>query len=75
MRDSHGAGQGTHVARPEYIAYQTRAFVHVEGIAFSGCDTGSILSAMLQYHQPVIEQLVYRRGCNDPENPAHIVPT
>jgi hypothetical protein len=45
--------------------------VHVKGIVLGGHDAGRVLAAMLQDHQAIIEQLVDRRGCDNPENSAH----
>ncbi len=60
MRDARIALQGAHVAGAEHIAHQTVALVQMEGVAVYGGDTRRILPAMLQYLQPVIQQLVDR---------------
>ena len=73
MADAPVTGQRTHVAGAENVADQPRPLVQMKGIAFRRCNTGGILPAVLQYHQPVIEQLVDRRCRHDSENPAHNV--
>ena len=71
MRDPHVARQRTHVARAEHITHQTGGLVHVESTTVAGDNARRILPAMLQNHQAIVEQLVNRRGCDNPENPAH----
>ena len=60
MRDTGIADKVQHIACTEYIAYQATALVHLEIIAISGHDTGRVLATVLQYLQPVVQQLVHR---------------
>ncbi|MNT34700.1 hypothetical protein D3C72_1706940 [compost metagenome] len=62
LADTGGAGQAAHIAGAEDIAHQAVGLVHVESTAVGGGDAGSILSAMLQQQQAVVNQLVDRRG-------------
>ncbi|MNN67152.1 hypothetical protein D3C81_1827720 [compost metagenome] len=62
LADARGARQAAHVAGTENVAHQAVGLVHVESTAVGGGDAGSILSAMLQQQQAVVNQLVDRRG-------------
>jgi hypothetical protein len=60
VRDPGIAGKVKHIACTKYVAYQATSLVHLEIIAIGGHDTGRVLSPMLQYLQPVVQQLVHR---------------
>jgi hypothetical protein len=64
-------GQRTHVTRTENVAHQTISFVHAEGIAMAGCNTGGILTAVLQQQQRIIDELVHWAMRNDANNATH----
>ena len=51
--------EAAHIASSKDISHQAIGFVHCEGIAVHRCDTGCILSTMLQKQQCVIEKLIY----------------
>ena len=71
MGDTHVARQSAHVARAENVAHEAGALVHEKGVVLARGDAGRILSAMLQDHQPIVEQLVDRPVSHDSENTAH----
>ena len=58
MRNAGVAHQRAHVSGAENVAHHAAALVHMKGLATGGNDTGGILTAMLQYLQAVIQQLV-----------------
>jgi hypothetical protein len=55
------AGQRTHVAGAKHIAHHALGLVHEELALLLRHDAGSILAAMLQQQQGVIDQLIDRR--------------
>ena len=63
--------EAAHIARTEHVAHQAGALVHVKASAFGGGNARRVLATVLQHLQPVIQQLVDRRGGNDPENSTH----
>ncbi len=60
MRHAHIAQQIAHVAGAEHVARQPLLLVHVEAAFFCRHDAGRILTAMLQHHQPVVQELIHR---------------
>ena len=60
MRDARVALQCTHVAGAKHIAHQTVVLVQMESMPVQRGDAGSILPAMLQDLQAVIQQLIGR---------------
>ena len=55
----------------EHVSHQAGALVHVKASAFGGGNARRVLATVLQHLQPVVQQLVDRRGGNDPENSTH----
>ncbi len=55
MADAHVAAQAVHVVLAEDVANQAVALAQVQVIAFTGHDPGSILTAMLQHGQRIVE--------------------
>ncbi len=66
-----GATQIAHVAGAKDIAHQARAFVHVEHVVLDRANAGSILTAMLEHLQSVVEQLVDWRPGDHTEDSTH----
>ena len=52
--------QITHIAGSEHVAHQAHCLMHMEGQSVERSDTGSVLPAVLQKQQRVIEPLVDR---------------
>ena len=71
MGDAHVAGEAAHIAGTENVAHQTFVLVHVECASVGSDDTGSILPAMLQHRQAVIQELIDRTFGNDSNDTAH----
>ena len=71
MGDAHVPRQRPHINRVEHLAHQPGTFVHVEDIALGGRHARRFLTAMLQNHQPVVEQLTDRFCCDNANNAAH----
>jgi hypothetical protein len=57
----------------ENIAYETTTFAGVKLTINRRCNASSILAAMLQDGQRVIDSLVDRTGSDNTYNPAHAV--
>lgn len=71
MRYAGITDQTAHMPGLEHVLYQTIAFMHVESIAVARDDTGSILTAMLQHQQSVIQQLIDRAFTDYSNDSAH----
>src|SRR5262249_23483888 len=67
--------QQAYIARAEYIAHHPGAFVSAEVGSFRRHDPRSVLAAVLQHEQPVIEQLVDWILGDDSDYSAHRVPS
>ena len=71
MPDAGVAGELAHVAGTEDVAYVTRRLVHVKHRTLAGHDAGSLLTAVLQQQQAVIQELVNRRMRNSADDSTH----
>src|SRR5207253_11230855 len=71
LADAGRAGQASHIAGAEHIAHEAVGLVHVESTAVRGCDACSILTAVLQQQQAVVNQLVDGRGGHHTDDTAH----
>ncbi len=65
------ARQRTHVARTKHVAYQAVGLVHAKRVTGVGCNTRSILSAMLKQQQRIVDQLVDGTMRNDADYATH----
>ena len=65
------AGQSTHVAGAKHIFDHALGLVHEKLAPLLGNDTYSILAAVLQQQQRVINQLIDRGATNDTDNSTH----
>ena len=72
MADAGIAVQLAHVSRAKHITDVARALPHVEHLALGRGDAGSVLAAMLQQQQRVVEELIDRRMRNAADDSAHV---
>ena len=61
LTQAHVARQGAHVSCAENVAHHAVRFVHVAARALHGDDARSVLPAVLQEQERVVDQLVGRR--------------
>ncbi len=73
MTDAHIAMQAQHVPGMEHITHQAVVLAQVQSLTVAGDDACSILPAVLQYGQAVIQRLVDRTAGNDADNAAHML--
>jgi hypothetical protein len=72
MADTHITLELEHVVLLKDIAHQAAAFAHAQlTLARGGGDAGSILAAVLQHRERIIETLVYGAGANNADDAAH----
>ena len=71
LAQPHLPRQAAHVARAEDIAHHAARLVHEALGALHGDDAGSVLAAVLQQQQRVIDELVDRRGGDRADDAAH----
>ena len=71
MADTARSRQGSHVACAENIPDQTVRLEHGEFAVIAGSDTGSVLTAMLQKLQCIVNQLVDWRLGNNTNDATH----
>ena len=71
LAQAHIAGQRTHVAGAEHILHHAAGLVHEALRALHGDDAGSVLAAVLQQQQRVIDQLVDGRFGDQTNDAAH----
>jgi hypothetical protein len=72
MTDAHMANQALHVALLEHVAHQAIVLAQEQAAIMTGDNTGSILAAVLEDGQPVIQRLIDVRFTDDTDNAAHV---
>src|SRR5690606_24862314 len=65
------ARQRPHITRAKDVANQTMSLMHVEILLVGRANARSVLAAMLQQKQAVINRLIHGRARHDPDNSAH----
>jgi len=72
MADAHMANQTLHMALLEDIAHQAVVLAQEQAAIMAGDNTGSILAAVLEDGEPVIQRLIDVRFTDDTDNAAHV---
>src|SRR5690606_6597837 len=65
------AHQAAHIACPEDVAHQSVRLVHAKEQVVFGCDPGSVLAAMLQKQQTVVNDLINGIAASYPNDSTH----
>ena len=65
------AQQGAHISSPKYVFHHAFGFVHKELAFLLGHDARSILAAVLQKQQGVIDELVNRCVADNADDSTH----
>lgn len=72
MADADAADQALHVALLEDVADQAVVLAQVQLIVMAGDDTGSVLAAMLEDGERVIQRLIDVRLAHDTDDATHV---
>src|SRR3990167_7692236 len=72
VANAHMADQTLHVALLEHVTYQTVVLAQEQTAIMAGDNTGSILAAVLEDCEPVIQRLIDVRFTDDTDNAAHV---
>ena len=71
MSDANRSPQPRHVSLLENVSHQTVTLTNTQGALVIGCDTGGVLTSMLQHGQCVVYRLIDRTTANDSNDGAH----
>jgi hypothetical protein len=71
VADSDVAFEFQHVLLLEHVAHQPRILAHEQFAVLRGHDAGSVLTAMLQHRQRIINALIDCTGAYHSDNSAH----
>ncbi|MOA38107.1 hypothetical protein D3C78_1597550 [compost metagenome] len=72
MADADLADQALHVALLEHVTHQAVVLAQKQPAAMAGHDTGSVLAAMLEDGQRVIQRLVDVGLTDNTDNATHV---
>ncbi|MNF30238.1 hypothetical protein D3C84_109660 [compost metagenome] len=72
MADTHVADQALHMALMKDVAHQAIVLAQEQPAVMTGDDTGSILAAVLEDGQAVIQRLIDVRFTDDTDNATHV---
>ena len=72
VANAHMADQTLHVALLEHVTYQAVVLAQEQAAIMAGDNTGSILAAVLEDGEPVIQRLIDVRFTDDTDNAAHV---
>jgi len=71
MSDTHAATEVKHMPSVKNVAHKPSRFTQKQSTGVIGRYSRSVLTAMLEYRQSVIERLVNRCLRHNSDNPAH----
>lgn len=72
MADAHMANQALHMALLEHVTYQAVVLAQEQATIMAGDNTGSILAAVLEDGEPVIQRLIDVRFTDDTDDATHV---
>jgi hypothetical protein len=71
MADADVAGQSEHMTLAKHIANQPVALALLQTVVTPGYDAGSILTAVLQDSECIVNRLIHGLATNDSDDTAH----
>ncbi|VXB85393.1 hypothetical protein PSEUDO8O_20039 [Pseudomonas sp. 8O] len=72
MADAHMTDQALHMPLLEHVTYQTIVLAQEQAAIMAGDNTGSILAAVLEDGEPVIQRLIDVRFTDDTDDATHV---